>query len=291
MTNRELIYESINKIEEIIEDSILIPDLAKSFGFSPYYYSKIFKAITGISPKSYIHGRKLMLSALDLVQGDLKVIDIAYKYGFASHEVYTRAFKKTFNLSPLQVKKNKKIPTALGMKKLTPERIRQMNHLLNTAPELISKDAIKLVGLSFYYDLQEKNDLSNSWSHLMTSLEKVKHKIEPHRFYQMQYWFPDQDSEMPYFYIAVEVKAFEDIPIQLTAKLIPKQQYLKFYHRGLANQVGYTYQYIYNDYLPDTRYQLPHCYNFEYYGEQHLGPYDENSISEIYIPVLQSSLE
>lgn len=285
MNNREMIFASISTIEETVENNILIPELANQYGFSSYYYSRLFKGITGFSPKSYIQGRKLTLSASDLVLQEMKIIDIAFKYGFGSHEVYTRAFQKMFGLTPSEVRKTKKYPLDRCIKKLTPARIQQIDHLVKSTPELVIKDEIKLVGISFYYDLHLNNDLSEPWGHLMSHLSVIKHRVEPERFYQLQYWFPKQNNERIYFYIAVEVNHFEDIPIQLTEKVIPKHQYLKFQHRGLANQVGYTYQYIYNEYLPETNYHLPHLFNFEYYGEQHLGPCNADSISDIYIPV------
>ncbi|GMQ55914.1 AraC family transcriptional regulator [Vallitalea sediminicola] len=285
MNNRNAIFKSINTIEETIENNILIPELAKQYGFSSYYYSRLFKGITGFSPKSYITGRKLTLSTSDVILNEMKIIDIAFKYGFGSHEAYTRAFQKMFGLSPSEVRKNKTYPMDRGMKKLTPARIQQMDHLVKSTPELIVKDDIKLVGIPFYYDIQFNNNLSEPWGHLMSHLGVIKNKVEPQRFYQLQYWFPEQDTESIYFYIAVEVSDFEDIPIQLTEKVISKHKYLKFQHKGLANQVGYTYKYIYNEYLPETDYQLPYLFNFEYYGKQHLGPYNADSISDIYIPV------
>lgn len=285
MNNQELIFASINTIEEHIEDNLLISELAVQHGFSLYYYSHLFKGITGISPKSYIQGRKLTKSALDLISQETKIIDIAFKYGFGSHESYTRAFHKMFGLKPSTVRRNKSYPRERGVDKLTPERVQQMSHLVQLTPEVVTKDSIQLVGISFYYDINLKNDLSEPWAHLMSHLGVIKHIIEPYRFYQLQYWFPEQDNESIYSFIAVEVSHFEEIPIQLTEKVIPKHRYLKFQHKGLSNQVGYTYQYIYNEFLPNTDYQLPHLFNFEYYGEEHLGPYNPESISDIYIPI------
>ena len=46
-----------------------------------------------------------------------------------------------------------------------------------------------------------------------------------------------------------------------------------------------TYEYIYRSYLPETDFGLPHLYNFEYYPPDYRGPYDEESVSDIYIPV------
>jgi AraC family transcriptional regulator len=289
MKNREAIYASIDTIEEKIDTHISVAELAKLYGFSSYYYSRLFKGITGVSPKQYIHGRKLSLSATDLLEQDVNIIDIAFKYGFGSHEVYTRAFQKMFGVLPSEVRRQGSYPSECFMNKLTPERIEGHHHLVNTKPTFVSREEIKLVGIPLYHDIHLKNDLSEPWSHLMHSLETIKHKLSPCRFYQMQFWFEDQEGESMYFFIAVEVSHFENTPLQFTEKVIPKQDYLMFQHKGFANKVGYTYRYIYEDYLPNTAYQLPHMFNFEYYGKQHLGPYNRDSISEIYIPVSTGS--
>lgn len=285
MKNKELIFESIKIIENNIEEPIFISDLADKIGFSTYYFSNLFKGITGISPKSYILGRKLTLSASDLIQSDVKIIDIAFKYGFGSHEAYTRAFQRIFGLTPFTVRKNRCYPKNRIVKVLTLQNIQQKDHIVNMIPEIVMKDEIKLVGISFFYDINIRNDLTEQWEHLMNNLKFIKNRKKAERFYQLQYWFPKQEHESIYFFIATEVNYFEDIPIQLTQKVIPKQKYLRFQHEGVSNKVGYTYKYIYNEYLPETDYKLKHLFNFEFFGEKYLGPYNENSISEIYIPI------
>lgn len=285
MKNKELIFESISIIENNIENTIMISELADRIGFSTYYFSNLFKGITGISPKSYMLGRKLTLSALDLLQSEMKIIDIAFKYGFGSHEAYTRAFQKMFGLTPFSVRKKQYYPQKRIVKRLNPDHIQQMGHLVNLIPETVIKNEIKLVGIPFYFAINQNKDLSEPWEHLMNNLEFIKNRTHPEKFYQLQYWFPKQENESMYFYVAVEVNHFKEIPIQLTQKVIPEQMYLKFQHKGVSNNVGYTYKYIYNEYLPETDYQLKHLFNFEFYGEQYLGPYNEDSISDIYIPI------
>lgn len=129
------------------------------------------------------------------------------------------------------------------------------------------------------------DDLSDPWQTLLDNRDVIAGKKYPERFYQVQFWMPKREYESLFFFLALEVENIENIPIQFTAKTLPEQQYLRFYHRGYANQVGLTYDYIYNNYLPDTNFKLPHHFNFEYYGKESLGPYNENSVSEIYIPV------
>ncbi len=59
----------------------------------------------------------------------------------------------------------------------------------------------------------------------------------------------------------------------------------EYIHKGLACNVGLTYRYIYETWLPQSDYKLPLAYNFEYYGKNHFGPDNEESESEIYIPI------
>lgn len=285
MNNRSRILTSIKTIEANLCSTMTTMDIAKNTGFSYYYFNHLFKAITGISPSHYMSQRKLAHSIEMLMSSNRKIIDIALDYGYGSPEAYTRAFSRCLSQSPTDVRKHglthgdRLLPPLSQIDLLQPmqQPIRQ--------PDLVTLEPLYLAGIPFYYDLTQKNDLSSQWSNLIDVLPCLPGLKQPPSFYQMQLWFPDQSLDSIYFYIAVEIEKDSHIPIQLTAKIIPPQTYLKFYHKGLSNQVGHTYRYIYEEWLPQTDYLLPHFYNFEYYGEEHLGPYNPNSISEIYIPV------
>lgn len=119
----------------------------------------------------------------------------------------------------------------------------------------------------------------------MDNLKYIPHIHQPHRYYQLQFWFPDQADDSIYFFVGIEVNSLDGLPIQLTGNVIPPRKYLRFKHKGRSNQVGLTYDYIYKDFLPHSDYELKEFYDFEYYGPEYLGPYNDNSISEIYIPV------
>ena len=118
----------------------------------------------------------------------------------------------------------------------------------------------------------------------MKSLQ-LKNRTTPGSFFQVQYWSDQQEIGGIYFFVGTEVTYVEDLNPLFVIKTIPKGRYLRFIHKGLANKVGYTYKYIYNQFLPDTHYRLTKPFNYEYYGEKCLGPFNENSESEIYIPV------
>jgi AraC family transcriptional regulator len=286
MNNKSLIYKSITMIESNLKSDLSMNEIASSVGFSYYYYSRLFKAITGISPSTYMNQRKIADSVEMLMTTDKKIIDVALMYGYGSPEAYTRAFTRIFDQAPTDVRKQGLI---YGERMLNPleegETFGEESQPFRK-PEIVELEGIHLVGLSFYYDFAtNKNDLTEQYNYLVSCVSKLEGVKQPIKMYQMQYWFDNQKSDSVYFFIAVEAEKNCQLPIQLISKTIPAGKYLKFYHKGLANQVSKTYDYIYREWLPRTEYQLPFNYNFEYYGKESLGPYHPDSISEIYIPV------
>ena len=87
-------------IQEHIKDEITLNELAQVAGYSMYHTSHIFKEIEGIAPFEYLRKQRLISSAFSLRKRSQRVIDIAFDYMFSSHEGYTRAFSKSFGISP-----------------------------------------------------------------------------------------------------------------------------------------------------------------------------------------------
>ncbi|QUI22763.1 AraC family transcriptional regulator [Vallitalea pronyensis] len=284
MNNRDIVLSSITLIEKNLKNTISLAEISRQCGFSYYYFSKLFKTVTGYSPKSYILARKISESVDDLLNTNQRVLDIGLKYGFGSPETYTRAFKRIMHKNPNEIRKDGKVNSRLLLKPITKQTLNRFNHALDKSPEFVELNERQLMGIPFYYNISMKSDLSNSWSLFMQNLSTIPYIKKRERFYQMQYWFPDQDDDSTFFFIAVEVERIESVPIQFVAKTIPAGTYMKFRHKGRSNQVGYTYQYIYEEWLPNTDYRLSEHFNFEHYGEEYFGPYNEESVSDIYIP-------
>lgn len=76
--------------------------MSECFAFSEIYLRELFQKNVGMSIMQYYKRRKLILSAFELLHSDKKIIDIALESGFSSHEAYTRAFRRSFGMSPSQ---------------------------------------------------------------------------------------------------------------------------------------------------------------------------------------------
>lgn len=79
-------------------------DLAKEVGVSSMYLQKAFPLMPGYTIAEYVRNRKLYLAALYIISNRMKVIDVAYKYGYTTPESFTKAFIRFHGLSPLKLK-------------------------------------------------------------------------------------------------------------------------------------------------------------------------------------------
>ena len=91
-------------VEKNIENKMGLKELSDFMGYSPFYISRKFMDFYGIPVTAYVRIRKLQYSIKDLLDC-MKVIDVAMKYSFESHEGFSRSFKSLFGSSPKDIKK------------------------------------------------------------------------------------------------------------------------------------------------------------------------------------------
>ncbi|MCA1320950.1 AraC family transcriptional regulator [Bacillus tianshenii] len=90
----------LDYIEERLDKEIDYKEIARVACCSEFHFSRIFSSITGISLSEYIRRRRLTLAAFELQKSDLRIIDIAMKYGYESADSFSRAFQKTHGIKP-----------------------------------------------------------------------------------------------------------------------------------------------------------------------------------------------
>ena len=98
------IEKSIEYIENNLENNITVLDVANHVYISPFFLQRGFSIIVGYGIGEYIRNRRLFQAALDLKNKDVKVVEVALKYCYESHESFTKAFTRFHGVTPLQVK-------------------------------------------------------------------------------------------------------------------------------------------------------------------------------------------
>jgi AraC family transcriptional regulator len=96
--------ESIDYIEQNLTEDLDIEVIAGKAALSPFYYQRIFGALCGVTVGEYIRARRMTLAAQELSRKDVKVIDVAMKYGYDSPDSFSKAFQKFHGITPLQAK-------------------------------------------------------------------------------------------------------------------------------------------------------------------------------------------
>lgn len=178
-------------IENHKQEEITLYQLAKESGYSPWYATKMFKQYLDKSPFEYIRALKLSEAALKIRDEEVKILDIALDFQFDSHEGFTRAFKKSFGISPKKYQKeNMPIPLYkpspvkeeyVTMKKieegiLVEERPLKQNYTTQIMQfpkrKLILKRGIRATNY-FEYELEQEGICQNVWGTLCSIKEAL----------------------------------------------------------------------------------------------------------------------
>lgn len=144
MKDKDPIFRSLAMIEGRIREKLTVEGLAEGVHFSKYHYQRIFREIMGETVMGYVTRRRLFLAAQDLVETKDSILAVALKYGYDSHEGFTRSFKAHLGVTPKEYRKYysaigfpgaKKEENAMTYSKATDEMIRELNSLIVQAKE------------------------------------------------------------------------------------------------------------------------------------------------------------
>ena len=95
-----LLKHAVTHLESHLTAPTSIAEAAALVGYSRYHFSRLFLAVTGITPVAYLRKRRLTEAARELATSSKRILDIALDYQFQSQEAFTRSFKQEFGVSP-----------------------------------------------------------------------------------------------------------------------------------------------------------------------------------------------
>jgi len=98
------IQHAIDYVEENIKEELDYDEIAKQAYSSNFHFQRVFGILCGYTLGEYIRARRLALAGMELASSNIKVIDVALKYGYDSPEGFGRAFVKFHGITPSQAK-------------------------------------------------------------------------------------------------------------------------------------------------------------------------------------------
>ncbi|CAM4438790.1 helix-turn-helix transcriptional regulator [Paenibacillus tarimensis] len=90
----------ISYIQEHLYDPLSLGQLAAYAAYSPYHFTRIFKAYTGLTPQYYISSLRLQRAKDLLLQTNLSVRDISLEIGQQSLGTFTTRFTQRVGMTP-----------------------------------------------------------------------------------------------------------------------------------------------------------------------------------------------
>ena len=124
------------------------------------------------------------------------------------------------------------------------------------------------------------------WRSFMPYRKDILHKIGID-LYSMQIFdaMPDFKSDATFEkWAAVEVSAIETIPEGMETYTLQGGLYAVFLHQGPASAFQKTFGYIFEEWLPNSEYELDDREHFELLGEKYKNN-DPDSEEEVWIPI------
>jgi AraC family transcriptional regulator len=163
-------------------------------------------------------------------------------------------------------------------------------------PQLVDKDQISLVGLSFFGDpfkfsggWSEENEIGRLWKRFMAYLQEEGKQIRNVKpgggFYELHIDHPEMERTGEYeIFVGVEVDRLEDVPVRLSIKLLPPTTYAVFTLTGQDIIADWSAEM--QAWLIRSGYQRAHAYGFQYYDERFKGmDHIDESVLDMYVPV------
>lgn len=133
------LQKAIDYIEEHLTDNINYEEIAKQSFSSNFHFQRVFSILCGYTIGEYVRNRRLTLAGKELLSGDKKVIDIAFKYGYDNPDSFSRAFAKFHGITPSEVsKQNTPLKSFLPLKiKVSLEGGKSMNYRIEEKARVV----------------------------------------------------------------------------------------------------------------------------------------------------------
>lgn len=272
--------QSLNKAIDYIEDNLLeditCSQVAKHIYISTFHFQRTFNMLTGFTINEYIRNRRLSLAGQELTKENVKVVDIALKYGYETPESFSKAFRRFHKITPNQAKKegaNLKSFNRLVIKiKLEGGNI--MDY------KIVKKEEFKLVVKSKMFNEQNcTEEIPEFWKEYFSNglHEKVCGAIG--FCGQMK----ASSKEFKYGIGCIDKDA-KEIPKDFEILDIPAHTWAIFKCVGpMPIAIQDMWKRIYSEWLPQSEYRLIPDYDMEVYTEG--DAQSQDYISEIWIPV------
>ena len=281
----ETLNEAVRYIEAHLEDEFSYADVAEHVALSPFHFMRIWKGVTGLSLSEYIRGRQLYQAILDLsADPSLKIIDVAYKYHYATPEGFTKAFVRSSGVTPQKARKDHSkirpfLPLAVSS---VIQGGQQMDY------QIVEMKEFEIIGLSRRFAFDEAyGKIPAFWTEIV---RKICQPSYPHFSLVKKarigmYGVCVNDGKEDFEYLIAGEYRGEKLPEGFKTRKVPASLWAKFKCVGpLPGAMQSVNTAIWHEWLPShSEYELSENIDIEFYSDMPMD--DAHYQSEIWLPI------
>ncbi|KAA0762257.1 AraC family transcriptional regulator [Bacillus sp. SH5-2] len=276
-------------IEDNLTHEIDFKEVAKIAYCSEYHFKRMFSFLAGISLSEYIRCRRLTLAAFELQNNNVKVIDVAIKYGYNSPDSFSRAFQNLHGITPSEARNSSRSLKAYSP--MTFQLSIQGGHEMNYRIE--EKDSFQIIGITKRVPIVfngVNEEIASMWKSLnLEAIQTLKSlsNIEPTGIISASTNFSEgrmeEKGELDHY---IGVATTKDCPEQFAQLGVAASTWAIFEAVGpFPDALQNVWGRIYSEWFPSSNYELAEGPEILWNESKDVS--SPNFRSEIWVPVLK----
>lgn len=262
--------------------------IAAASAMSPWHFHRVFVALTGETPASYVWKRQVSEICRRLVETPQPLADLALDAGFESQATFTRAFTRHLGVSPARFRRAGIVsPTHRYAPLDVPALVERRRRRDTMTARIARRPAFHVVGLAGHFTPATASRIPDLWERFVRGpLPAIPHRVGHHTLGVCVDADPAA-AEAGFTYVAaVEVERIDAVPPGLTALTVPANTYAVLTHAGHIARLPDTVKQIWGQWLPASPYTHVAAPDFERYDERWDPVTGEGEI-DVWVPIAE----
>lgn len=274
--HNQRINDVLSEIHLDISQEHSVEDLSKTASMSPFHFNRVFKKIVGESVHAYIRRVRLEHCANALLfNPDSTVNEIFKEVGFISNSSFTHAFKDYFGSTPTKWRE-------IDTPKNICENITKINPL-HVEIDYVDKRRVAYVRHRGY-----NKSIKEAWHRLEEWTLQNGIDFEKHVMIGLHHSNPNIVKKEDCHYVACLELDDNFTPFRSGAigvMEIPRIFCAKFTLTGIYGDLMKYMDYIYYEWLPNSKYEKVHLPSMAHYHKNHFIRKDGKFELDFFIPI------
>lgn len=225
----------IDLAERNLRGELTLGDVSRRLGYSPWYCTRQFSRVVGMSLRSYLRLRRLSEAVAALRDGDRPILEVAVEFGFSSQEAFSRAFKAAWGMAPGAWRSHPRpleLVTRRHAASLPPERgtMREKTNIEKIQIDVQAVPARRFIGIKAdgaadYCDFWEKAE-GAGWD--CTKVDGILASLSANA--QIGGWYEESGRKGYLYGVEVPADYAGPVPEGMTMMDVPATEYVVFRH-------------------------------------------------------------